>query len=109
MVFGRRRIDGIGYIRYMDLLQKLMMANATLYREFIMVSTKTSEPLFSDYLVGVPSKLFLALFDGSNTVEDVELPEQIDVLHFADTTTDEFKSRFQSADRGSNDRLVADV
>ena len=51
MVWGKRRLAGIDYARAMDLIEKLMMANATLYREFIMVSVKAAKFGTSDYYV----------------------------------------------------------
>jgi hypothetical protein len=79
----------------MDLLEKLQMVNAALYREFMMVSVKTSKFGTEDYYVGVPNKALLALFDGFDPVEEAELPKPIDTLHVADVT--EFESRFQFA------------
>lgn len=58
MVWGKRRFAGIEYVPSFDLLEKLLMANAALYREFIMVSTKTSKPSVDDFYLGVPNKTF---------------------------------------------------
>jgi hypothetical protein len=99
MVWGKRRFSGIEYVPSFDLLEKLLMANAALHREFIMVSTKTSKPLVDDFFLGVPNKTFLALFDGFEEIEESDLPKRIDTLHIADATTDQFKSRFHFADR----------
>jgi hypothetical protein len=98
MEWGKRRLAGIDYTPAMDLIEKLMMANAALYREFIMVSVKTSKFGTSDYYVGVPNKAFLVLFDGFDPVEEAALPKTIDTLHVADVTA--FESRFQFAHDG---------
>jgi len=71
------------------------MANPTLYREFIMVSTKSEGAANSMYYVGLPNEKFMAAFDGFERVEETELPKIIDTLRIADATTDEFKSRFE--------------
>jgi hypothetical protein len=95
MMWGKRRFEYADYGAAMDLLEKLLMANPTQYREFIMVSTKTSKPGTSDYYVGVPHKAFRSLFDGFDHVEESALPKIIDTLHIADSTSDEFNSRFR--------------
>jgi hypothetical protein len=95
MVWGKRRLAGIDYVPAMDLVEKLMMANAALYREFIMVSVKTSKFGTDDYYIGVPNKMFLVLFDGFDAVDEAALPKQIDTLHIADVAA--FESRFQFA------------
>jgi hypothetical protein len=69
------------------------MANAALYREFMMVSVKTSKPSIEDYYLGVPNPVILALFEGFDTVQEAELPKQITTLHVADVA--EFKTRFE--------------
>ena len=76
-----------------------VLANGALYREFIMVSTKTSDPFVDDFYLGLPSKTFLALFDGFEEITESDLPKVINTLHIADASTDEFKSRFHFADR----------
>jgi hypothetical protein len=95
MIWGKRRFDGVDYVPYFDRLEKLLMANGTLYREFIMVSTKTDKPLTDDYYLGVSNKSFLAAFDGFDEISESELPKLIDTLHIADATTENFKSCFQ--------------
>jgi len=86
---------GIEYIPAMDLLEKLMMANASLYREYMMVSVKTSKTGTDDYFVSVPDKALLTLFDGFEPVEDAKLPKVIDTLHVADISV--FQARFRFA------------
>jgi hypothetical protein len=95
MVWGKRRLAGIDYTPAMDLIEKLMMANAALYREFIMVSVKTAKFGTSDYYVGLPNKAFLALFHGFDSIDEAALPKTIDTLHVADVTA--FESRFKFA------------
>ena len=104
MVWGKRRLAGIEYIPAMDLLETLMMATPALYREFMMVSTKTSKFGTDDYYVGVPNKTFLALFDSFDAVEEADLPKVIDILHIADVAS--FESRFKFA-HNSRSRTVA--
>jgi hypothetical protein len=59
-----KKIQFAEYAPYMNLLERLLMANPTLYQEFIMVSTKTEDkPGESEYYVGVPHKaLYVAEF-----------------------------------------------
>ena len=95
MVWGKRAFEYADYAPYMDRLERLLMANPALYREFIMVSTQRPKPGISAYYVGVPHKQFMAAFDGFEHVEESDLPKIIDILHIADATTDEFTSRFQ--------------
>jgi hypothetical protein len=99
MIWAKRRFEFATYAPYFDRLEKLLMANPTLYRQFIMVSTKTDDPGVDDYYVGVPAQAFLAAFDGFEIVGEDQLPNEIDTLHIADATTDEFKSRFRFRDR----------
>lgn len=70
MVWAKHRFAYADYSPYFDRLEKLLMANATLYRQFIMVSTETDNAGVSDYYVGVPHKAFLAGFDGFETVRE---------------------------------------
>ncbi|HEX8165247.1 MAG TPA: hypothetical protein VF601_05600 [Beijerinckiaceae bacterium] len=70
------------------------MANARLYPQFIMVSVETEPAGESEYYVGVPSKALLSVFDGFEEVSEAELPKEIDTVLLADTTKDEFTSRF---------------
>jgi hypothetical protein len=60
MIWVKRRFDGVDYAPYMDRLQNLMLANATLYSEFLMVSTKTDDPLVDDYCIGFPNESLLS-------------------------------------------------
>lgn len=53
MVWGKRRFDGVDYVPYFDRLDKMLLSNGALYREFIMVSTKTDRPLTADFYLGV--------------------------------------------------------
>jgi hypothetical protein len=105
MVWGKRTFEHAGcapyvdqhagYAPYMDHLERLLSANPTRYREFIMVSIQTSNPGIKDYYVGVPHKAFMSAFDDFEQVEESNLPKIIDTLHIADATTDEFTSRFR--------------
>jgi len=93
MVWGKRRFAGADYSPYFDRLEKLMMATATRYREFMMVSTNTDDILVSDYYVGVPNEAFMAAFDGFERVEESQVPKVIDTLHIGDAN--EVERRFQ--------------
>lgn len=64
VIWAKRRFEFAAYAPYQDRLEKLLMANAPLYRQFIMVSTNTDDPGVSDYYIGVPSDVFLTGFDG---------------------------------------------
>jgi hypothetical protein len=95
MIWAKRRFAYADYSPYFDRMEKLVMANPTLYRQFIMVSTKTDGPGESMYYVGVPNETFMAMFDGFERVSEAGLPKIIDTLHIADAATDEFTSRFK--------------
>jgi hypothetical protein len=97
MVWGKRRLAGVEYVPAMDLLEGLMKANASHYREYMMVSVKTPKFGTDDYFVGVPDKALLSLFEGFDPVEEAELPKVIDTLHVADVNA--FNSRFKFAHR----------
>ena len=99
MFWAKRRFEYAAYGPYQDQLEKLLMANPTHYKEFLMVSTKTDDPAVSDYYIGVPSETFLAAFDGFERVAESDLPKEIDSFHLGDATKEPFKSRFRS--RGS--------
>lgn len=75
MVWGKRTFGGIEYVPYFDLVERLLLANGALYREFIMVSTKTDKPLVADFYVGVPNEMFLAMFEGLERIEEGDLPK----------------------------------
>jgi hypothetical protein len=95
MVWGKRLFVGGDYAPYQDKITKLMMGNAPLYRQFIMVSTNSEhDPAASLCYVGVPNELFLAHFDNFEHVEESELPRDITLL-VGDSTSQEFKRRFQ--------------
>jgi hypothetical protein len=94
MIWGRRQFSYAEYTPYFDLMEKLLLANPTLYREFIMVGTERKAGVHDVY-VGVPNKMFMAAFDGFEPIEESALPKIIDTLHIADASTDEFKSRFE--------------
>ncbi len=70
MVWGKRRFKGVDYVPYFDRFEKLLLANGAQYREFIMVSTKTDEPLVDDFYIGVPNEAFLMLFDGFEKIRE---------------------------------------
>lgn len=95
MKWAKRQFRFADYSPYFDRLEKLLMTNPALYRQFIMVSTEMGQAGTSEYYVGVPDKKFLSAFDGFEEIEESKLPKQIDTLHIADSTTEEFKSRFQ--------------
>ena len=61
-------------------LDKLMLANPSMYSQFIMVSTGVSKPALSNYYVGVPDQSFLAEFDGFDIVPESQLPNKIDTV-----------------------------
>ena len=94
MVWLKRRFAGVDYVPYMDRLKDLLFANATLYAEFIMVSTNTANPDVSDYYVGLPYEAFSQAFDGFDRIEEHDLPKTIDVLLIADAGKEPYQSRF---------------
>jgi hypothetical protein len=94
MVWAKRRFDGIEYVPYMDRLEKLLMTNAARYAEFVMVSVKTDRPLVDDYYVGLPDKMFLALFDGFEPVPEDALPKIIDTCLISGDQTEQPFARF---------------
>jgi hypothetical protein len=99
MFWAKRRFAYAEFAPYQDMMEKLLMANATLYREFIMVSVKAGDPGENDYYVGLPNKSLLAPFDGFQEVSEAQLPKEIDTLLVADATKEPFTSRFKFKDR----------
>jgi hypothetical protein len=96
MMWVKRCFQYADYAPYMDLLEKRLMANPTLYQEFIMVSIETGDkPGESEYYVGVPHKALLQGFEGFTPVEESELPKEIDSVLIADQTKEPFRSRFR--------------
>jgi hypothetical protein len=95
MIWAKRQFRFAEYAPYMERLDRLMLANPSMYSQFIMVSTDVSKPALSNYYVGVPDQSFLAEFDGFDIVPESQLPNEIDTVLIADATTDEFKSRFR--------------
>jgi len=95
MIWAKRRFAYANFAPYSDRMEQLAMANPTLYREFIMVSTKGNGPGEAMYYVGVPHETFMAGFNGFGRVNESALPKLIDSVQFADTTTEEFTGRFE--------------
>jgi hypothetical protein len=96
MIWVKRRFAFADYAPYQDRLTNLLMANAVLYPQFIMVAVDVpGEPGVSDYYVGVPREQFLTGFDGFQRVTEEQLPTVIDSLCVADASKDEFKRRFR--------------
>ena len=93
MVWGKRKFEYADYGPYMERLANLQMANPTQYREFIMVSIRTSNVGTSHYYVGVPHKTLMGGFDGFENVAESDVPKVVDTLHLGDRN--EFNSRFQ--------------
>jgi hypothetical protein len=94
MIWAKRRFDGIEYVPFMDLMEKLLMANAARYAEFVMVSVKTDKPLVDDYYVGLPDKMFLPMFERFEPVGDDALPKIIDTCLISGDQAAEPFSRF---------------
>ena|SRR5712692_9381014 len=100
MYWIKRRFRYADYAPYMDKLEKLLMANATMYQEFLMVSTEVEgNPMESDYYMGVPHKALAIGFDGFTPVQESELPKVIDTFHLGDATKKPFQSRFRFKER----------
>ena len=93
MIWATRRFAAADYAPYQDRLDKLMWANTSLYRQFMMVSVETGERGISDIYVGMPTSAFLAEFDGFNSIPEEALPKEIDILLTGDIS--EFKSHFR--------------
>ncbi|HEY3029183.1 MAG TPA: hypothetical protein VGJ68_03260, partial [Bradyrhizobium sp.] len=67
MIWGKRQFQWAEYAPYQDRLEKLQMANATRYREFMMFAIEEKVGL-QDIYVGVPTKELMAVFDGFEPV-----------------------------------------
>jgi hypothetical protein len=80
MIWAKRQFRFPEYAPYMERLDKLMLANPSMYSQFIMVSTGVSKPALSNYYVGVPDQSFLAEFDGFDIVPESQLPNKIDTV-----------------------------
>jgi len=81
MFWAKRQFQWAQFAPYQDCMEKLLMANATRYREFMMFMMEVRAGL-ADVYVGVPTKELLAVFDGFEPVADV--PKVIDTLLVAD-------------------------
>jgi hypothetical protein len=80
MIWGKRSFSGADYAPYQDKIVKLMLANPTRYKQFIMVSKKTADRAVDVVYAGVPSEALLAGFDGFERVQEADLPKVIDAL-----------------------------
>jgi hypothetical protein len=83
MIWGKRRFEWAEFAPYQDRLEKLLMANATQYREFMMFMAEVRVG-FADVYVGVPAQAFMAAFDGFEPVAEADVPKVIDTLLVAD-------------------------
>jgi hypothetical protein len=92
MIWGKRRFQWADYAPYQDRLEKLQMANATRYREFMMFAIQEKVGL-QDIYVGVPTNELMAVFDGFEPVSEAALPKVVDSLLLADVNA--FKLRFE--------------
>jgi hypothetical protein len=95
MIWGKRRFAYADYAPYQDRMQQLVLAHPMLYQQFMMVSTKADGPGESMCYVGVPNETIMKEFDGFMPVPEAALPKVVNVVHFADATTEEFTSRFE--------------
>jgi hypothetical protein len=95
LIWAKREFEWADHSSCHDRLGELRMANPTQDQQFIMVGVRTSnDPSKRMYYIGLPSSVFLPLFDGFEVVSEIELPKRIDCVLLADTTTEEFRSRF---------------
>ena len=83
MFWAKRRFEWAEYAPYQDRLEKLLMANAARYREYMMFSMEQKVGL-ADVFVGVPAQELLAVFDGFDAVPKNQVPKVIDTLLVAD-------------------------
>ncbi len=95
MIWAKRRFAYAEFAPYQDIMEKLLMANATQYQEFLMVSVNAGGPGESDYYIGLPNKTLLAPFDKFQEVSEAELPKEIDTFLLGDQTKEPFTSRFK--------------
>jgi hypothetical protein len=92
MYWAKRQFEWADYAPYQDLLEELLMANPTLYREFMMFSIKLNAGK-SDVYIGVPKKELLASFGGFEPVNEAGVPKIVDSLLVADANA--FGERFE--------------
>jgi hypothetical protein len=98
MIWGKRAFSNTeDFGRYQESVLKLLYANPTRYREFMMVATKTEDPASRMYYIGVPMDEFAESFDGFEYVPEDELPKVIDAVIVADVDSEEFTRRFRYA------------
>jgi hypothetical protein len=95
MNWGKRALSDIDFGRHHEHLLKLLYLNPGRYREFMMVATKTEDPAFRMYYVGVPPEVPTRAFEGFEYVPDEELPKEIDTVIVAAVESEEFRSRFR--------------
>jgi len=105
MIWAKRRFKWADYSAYQDRIGDFQMATPTLQRQFIMVDVETGEPGVSDHYVGLPNHVFLAAFDGFEVLNEDQLPKEIDGVSLADTSDEEFTSRFRFRSHGERQRL----
>jgi hypothetical protein len=92
MIWAKRRIKLADYTpAYLERLGKLQAENPSL--QFMMVSTITDRRNEHDYYIGVPSQAFLSGFDGFVTVDEKDLPKEVDEVLVANQ--DDFARRFR--------------
>ncbi|MEZ0085187.1 hypothetical protein ABIF72_007685 [Bradyrhizobium japonicum] len=83
MIWSKRRFEWAEVAPYQDRMEKLLMANATRYREFMMFMIEVKVGL-ADVYVSVPTKELMAVFDGFEPVAETDVPKVIDTLLAAD-------------------------
>ena len=98
MLWGKREFSNAeDFGRYQERLVRLLYENPSRHREFMMVRTKTEDPVSAMYYVGVPTEVSTEAFDGFEHVPDEELPKVIDAVIVADVHSEEFTTRFRYA------------
>ena len=80
MIWAKRRFEYAEYAPYQERLEKLVMANPGMLDQFLMVAVDIKKPRLSEYYVGLPSDVFLPLFDDFQQIHQSEVPQVIDTL-----------------------------
>jgi hypothetical protein len=92
MIWAKRQFKNADYLPYFKNFETLLLANAPLYREFLMVSVKVKAATDEIY-IGLPSEVFLQSFDGFERVDETAVPKLVDTLLIGDQNV--FRSRFE--------------
>jgi hypothetical protein len=95
MIWIKKQFKAAEFAPAQDLLERFMMAMPSHYAEFLMVSTETTDPIISDFYIGLPAENLSSAFRGFERISESELPKEIDTFYVGDQTKQPFIDRFK--------------